>query len=90
MPQLLIGGSVRHQQPPLVPDGGASDEPAAGYGGVDDRDVIDQFRFEHAVEVFGSSDSYETVGVREGGEYSDLIGVFEGASHGHFVGWLLV
>ena len=77
MCELDVGGGIRDEQSPPVPDGRPTHEAAAGDGGVYDGDVVAELGLEHRVEGLGPVYPRQAVSVGEGGEDADLVGVLE-------------
>lgn len=71
MLQLLVGGGRWHQQTLSVSGGQATDDVGAGDGAVADWDDVLELGLEDGVEVLGSADGDESVGVGERGEDTD-------------------
>lgn len=83
MRQFDVRGRAGDEEAASIPRGGSAHESAAGHRGVDDGNVLGEGGFEEGVKVFGAVDSREAVGVGEGGEDADFVGVFEGGSGRH-------
>lgn len=58
-------------------DGYSTNESTSRDGSMDDGDVIDEFLFKDAVEVFAASDRHQSIGIRQVSKYSNLITIFE-------------
>lgn len=68
-PPAKIARSLTYAHPPH--------KSAPRNAGVNDWDVVGEFRFEDAVEVLAASNGAERVAVGELGEHADLVGVLE-------------
>lgn len=66
-----------------VTDREATDETSPCNGAVHDRNEVSKFRIEGAVEIRGTADGDQAVGVRELGEDADLGRVFELTTDSH-------
>ena len=66
MLQFQIGRRVGNEQSATIAHGGSADEATAGNGGVNDGNVVTQFRFKHRVKVLRTTDSWEIHRIRYG------------------------
>lgn len=73
MLKLLIGRRCRYKQAFAITGRETAYYAGAGDGGVADGDHVLQLGLEDRVEVFGSADGDEGVGVCEGGEDADSV-----------------